>query len=370
MPDHGLIEVFRQPHGMGIRLDDGPGFVGATITPHYDSLLVKITGRAQTRANAAAKLRRALKEFRIRGVETNISFLSAVLGNDEFIDGVVTTGFIDENPYLLDPRVSIRAGREANRAQKLLAHIANMAVNGPPPSLGAALEKGSAYQPSLVDPLIPTLTPSAISHPHGAEKKATEDPTLMETLRESGPAAFAKQVREHKGALVTDTTWRDAHQSLLATRLRTYDIKEIAPATSVALANAYSIENWGGATFDVSMRFLHECPWDRLGTMRELVPNIPFQMLMRGANAVGYTAYPDNVVHAFCDRAVEHGMDVFRVFDSLNYIENMRLGIDAVGGAGGVVEAAICYTGDVMNPRDGKYTLEYYLDFARQVIHT
>lgn len=182
-----------------------------------------------------------------------------------------------------------------------------------------------------------------------------------------GPKAFAKAVRDHKGLLITDTTWRDAHQSLLATRLRTLDMLKIAPATRVAFSNAYSLECWGGATFDVAMRFLREDPWERLAVLREAVPNIPFQMLLRGANAVGYTSYPDNVVFEFCKVAKETGMDVFRIFDSVNYLENMRLGIDAVGQAGGIVEAAVCYTGDVSNPDRGMYNLEYYLEFARQL---
>lgn len=200
-----------------------------------------------------------------------------------------------------------------------------------------------------------------------AVKENAYRPSLRETYVKGGPKAFAKAVREHKGLLLTDTTWRDAHQSLLATRLRTYDIMKIAPATAIGMRNFYSLENWGGATFDVSLRFLHECPWDRLGKMREAVPNIPFQMLLRGANAVGYTSYPDNAVFKFCEVAQKHGMDVFRVFDSLNYVENMKLGIDAVGASGGIIEAAVCYTGDVTDPNT-KYNLDYYLSVARQLV--
>ena len=277
-PDTGTIEVFRMPGGMGIRLDDGPGFPGARITPHYDSLLTKITAKARNRQDAAAKLVRALKEFRVRGVSTNKSFLLNVLPNDEFLHGTVDTGFIAENPDLLEPL------KEQDRAQKLLHYIGNVIVNGVPKELGAV---GSP--PSSVDPYIPVI-----------ERKEPADeqqqrPSLKQVFDKSGPEAFAKAVRASNGLLITDTTWRDAHQSLLATRLRTRDMLDIAPATTVALQNAYSLECWGGATFDVAMRFLRECPWDRLGHLREAVPDIPFQMLLRGANAVGYTSYPDNV---------------------------------------------------------------------------
>mmetsp|Transcript_13239 Transcript_13239/g.18596 ORF Transcript_13239/g.18596 Transcript_13239/m.18596 type:complete len:1248 (+) Transcript_13239:42-3785(+) len=344
-PDTGTIDVFRMPAGMGIRLDDGPGFPGAKITPHYDSLLVKITAKAYKREDAARKLIRALKEFRVRGVTTNKSFLLNVLKNDNFLTGTVTTSFIAENPHLLEPL------QERDRAQKLLHYIGEVIINGTPKSLGAV-----GPPPSPVDPYIPTI-----------ETQPREGRSLKQIYDQDGAEAFAKAVRANEGLLITDTTWRDAHQSLLATRLRTIDMLNIAPATSVALRNCYSLENWGGATFDVSMRFLRECPWERLAAMREAVPDIPFQMLLRGANAVGYTSYPDNVVHDFCKVAKETGMDVFRIFDSVNYIENMKLGIDAVGQAGGIVEAAVCYTGDVSDPKKGKYTLEYYLNFVREL---
>mmetsp|Transcript_23557 Transcript_23557/g.36368 ORF Transcript_23557/g.36368 Transcript_23557/m.36368 type:complete len:1256 (+) Transcript_23557:126-3893(+) len=344
-PDTGVIDVFRMPAGMGIRLDDGPGFPGAKITPHYDSLLVKITAKARTRMDAAAKLVRALREFRVRGVTTNKSFLLNVLENEEFLTGVVDTSFIASNPDLLAPL------KEKDRAQKLLHYIGEVIVNGTPKSLGAV-----GPPCSTVDPYIPTLEP-----------QPKTKPGLKEVFDEGGAEAFAKAVRENDGLLITDTTWRDAHQSLLATRLRTIDMLNIAPATREALCDAYSLECWGGATFDVSMRFLRECPWDRLADLREAVPDIPFQMLLRGANAVGYTSYPDNVVHQFCQQAKDTGMDVFRVFDSVNYIENMKLGIDAVGTAGGIVEAAVCYTGDVSDPKRGMYDLEYYLSFVREL---
>jgi pyruvate carboxylase len=345
-PDTGTISVFRMPTGMGIRLDDGPGFPGAKITPHYDSLLVKITAKARSRREAAAKLIRALREFRVRGVKTNKSFLLNVLEHEQFLDGVIDTGFIAANPHLLEPL------REQDRAQKLLKYIGEVIVNGTAPSLGAV-----GAPPTSVDPIIPVIKPTGNERPRSLKKIFDED----------GAAAFAKAVRGNEGLLITDTTWRDAHQSLLATRLRTIDMRNIAPATKVALANAYSLECWGGATFDVAMRFLKECPWDRLADLREAVPDIPFQMLLRGANAVGYTSYPDNVNYEFCKMAKETGMDVFRVFDSVNYIENMKLGIDCVGTAGGIVESAVCYTGDVLNPNRGQYNLEYYLNFVREL---
>lgn len=273
-------------------------------TPHYDSLLVKITAKARNRKDAASKLIRALREFRVRGVQTNKSFLLNVLNNKDFLEGEVTTGFIADNPSLMSPL------KERDRAQKLLYYIGEIIVNGAPKSLGA-----TGAPPSSVNPIVPEI------HIDHKEKKQS----LKMIFDNHGPEAFAKAVREHEGLLVTDTTWRDAHQSLLATRLRTIDMLNIAGPTSVALRNAYSLECWGGATFDVAMRFLNECPWDRLSLLREAVPDIPFQMLLRGANAVGYTSYPDNVVFEFCKLAKEAGMDVFRVFDSLNYVENMRL---------------------------------------------
>lgn len=359
-PDTGTIEVFRQPGGMGIRVDGGPGFTGATITPYYDSLLVKVTATAMTRRDCASKLSRALHEFRVRGVSLNKSFLLNVLEHPDFVDGTVDTSFIADNPHLLQPV------RSSNRAQKLLKFVAEMVVNGPPASLGAV---GDA--PSSVDPHVPVLEvgPAPVD-PHLVHQEHPGGPgsSLRQIYVHKGPEAFAKAVRGNKGLLVTDTTWRDAHQSLLATRMRTVDMLNIAPATNVALKNAYSLECWGGATFDVTMRFLHECPWERLARLREAVPDIPFQMLLRGANAVGYTSYPDNVVFTFCDLAKKMGMDVFRVFDSLNYMPNLELGIDAVGTAGGIVEAAVCYTGDICNPEKGQYTLEYYMKFVKQLV--
>ena len=314
VPDTGVIEVFRQPTGMGIRIDDGPGFVGAKISPFYDSLLVKLTGTGRHRDDVAKTLLRALTEFRIRGVTTNIPFLRGVLQHPQFLDGTATTSFIDENPKLLGNTVAY-VGQ--NRAQRLMNFLGDTVVNGCSAELGANVREFGAPPAELV-PHVPTLVDNTAS---------MKDRSLRQIFKEDGPQAFAKEVRSTDNLLLTDTTWRDAHQSLLATRVRTRDITAIAPATAIAMKNLYSIENWGGATFDVSLRFLRECPWDRLAQMRELVPDIPFQMLLRGANGVGYTSYPDNAVHQFCDLAVKQGMDVFRIFDSLNYIENMRLGI-------------------------------------------
>eukprot|EP00924_Labyrinthula_sp_SR-Ha-C_P001521 maker-scaffold_18-snap-gene-0.46-mRNA-1 protein AED:0.10 eAED:0.10 QI:0/0/0/1/1/1/4/0/1180 len=354
-PDHGKLTVYRPPGGMGIRLDDGPGFAGAVITPHYDSLLTKLIVTASTREIAAAKALRALTEFRVRGVKTNIPFLQNVMSNEEFLSGSVTTSFIEENPDLVLPKKPRK-----NRGNKMLTYISEMIVNGQPKELGA--------QPDVkiprVDPYIPQESELKAS-------AANSQPLLKHILDKEGPAAFAKAVRDTPQLLLMDTTWRDAHQSLLATRLRTIDILNIAKATNTALGNPngmYSIENWGGATFDVAYRFLREDPWQRLELMRELVPDIPFQMLLRGANAVGYTSYADNVVYEFCKVAKEKGMDVFRVFDSLNYVENMKLGMDAVGSAGGVIEAAMGYTGDITDPSKTKYTLDYYVDLARQLV--
>lgn len=262
------------------------GYPGAPITPHYDSLLVKVTARAATFDAAVAKLTRALREHRIRGVSTNIAFLLNVLRHPAFVSGAVTTRFIEEYPEVLQAKRDVQ-----NRGEKLLRFLSSLAVNGPEKSLGAT---GSA-------PLISSPTIPALPLPRTDPSKPANKPYLRDIYVKQGPKAFAAAVRKHEGLMVMDTTWRDAHQSLLATRVRTRDLLAIAPATRQALASAYALECWGGATFDVSMRFLHECPWDRLDAMREAVPDIPFQMLLRGANAVGYTSYPDNAVYKFCD---------------------------------------------------------------------
>ncbi|KAK1788162.1 hypothetical protein P4O66_016627 [Electrophorus voltai] len=275
---------------------------------------------------------------------TNIPFLQNVLSNDQFLYGTVDTQFIDENPDLFNMKPV------QNRAQKLLHYLGHVLVNGPTTPIPVNAK------PSPVDPVVPAV-------PLG------DPPTgFREVLLRDGPEGFARAVRAHQGLLLMDTTFRDAHQSLLATRVRTHDLKKIAPFVAHNFSNLFSMENWGGATFDVAMRFLCECPWKRLQELRSLIPNVPFQMLLRGANAVGYTNYPDNAVYKFCEVAKENGMDIFRVFDSLNYLPNMLLGMEAAGSAGGVVEAAISYTGDVSDPTRQKYTLDYYLKLAEELV--
>ncbi|XGW03860.1 hypothetical protein V3C99_015200 [Haemonchus contortus] len=344
-PDSGRIEVFRSGEGMGIRLDSASAFAGSVISPFYDSLLVKIIASDRNHPNACAKMIRALKEFRIRGVKTNIPFLLNVLKLPAFMDASVDTYLIDDNPDLCKFKQS------QNRAQKLLSYLAEVQVNGPTTPLATDLK------PANVDPPVPHTRPGS-PPPTG----------LRQILVKDGPEAFARAVRRTPGCMITDTTFRDAHQSLLATRVRTYDLAKIAPFVCHSFPHLYSLENWGGATFDVTMRFLHECPWERLETLRQLIPNIPFQCLFRGANAVGYSNYPDNVLHKFCELAVKSGMDVFRVFDSLNYVPNLVVGMDAVGKAGGVVEAAISYTGDVSDKTRTQYNLQYYMDLAEQLV--
>ncbi|KAJ2314394.1 pyruvate carboxylase [Coemansia sp. RSA 2705] len=354
-PDIGKIEVYRSPGGNGVRLDGGSGFTGSIITPHYDSMLVKITCSGATFEKARRRMLASLVEFRISGVKTNMWFLQRLLSNDTFIGGACWTTFIDDSPELFT------VTKFRNRAAKLLTYLGDLVVNG-------CRIQGQVSTPAadLQEPTIPALLDA---QGQAVSVAAAPPPGWRDVLLKSGPAAFAQAVRQHPGVLIMDTTWRDAHQSLLATRLRTHDMERIAPTTAHAMANAFALEMWGGATFDVAMRFLHEDPWDRLDRLRALVPNIPFQMLLRGANAVGYTSYPDNVVFEFCKQARQHGVDVFRVFDSLNYVENLKLGIDAVRAANGVIEATVCYTGDVSNPaKHPKYTLEYYLDLVDELV--
>ncbi|XP_022650957.1 pyruvate carboxylase, mitochondrial-like [Varroa destructor] len=344
-PDCGRLEVFRSGEGFGIRLDGASAFAGAIISPYYDSLLVKVISHGTDMKASASKMQRALKEFRVRGVKTNIPFLLNVFENQTFLSGKFDTNFIDQHPELF------KLAPSQNRAQKLLYYLGNVSVNGSMTPLATNL------QPANIHPIVPQ---------HDSSAKPYQG--FKQILEKEGPEGFAKAVRRHDGLLLTDTTYRDAHQSLLATRVRTIDLLKISPFVAHRFHHFYSLENWGGATFDVAMRFLRECPWERLAEMRKLIPNIPFQMLLRGANAVGYTSYPDNVVYKFCEVARETGMDIFRIFDSLNYLPNMILGIDAVGKAGGVVEAAISYTGDVSNPNKTKYNLEYYLKLADELV--
>eukprot|EP00186_Timspurckia_oligopyrenoides_P003322 CAMPEP_0182449048 /NCGR_PEP_ID=MMETSP1172-20130603/31510_1 /TAXON_ID=708627 /ORGANISM="Timspurckia oligopyrenoides, Strain CCMP3278" /LENGTH=1222 /DNA_ID=CAMNT_0024646143 /DNA_START=59 /DNA_END=3727 /DNA_ORIENTATION=+ len=342
-PDYGRIDAFRPGEGMGIRLDSAAGFAGAVITPHYDSLLIKATAHAVSFSLAAEKLSRALGEFRVRGVHTNIPFLRKVLSHPVFLEQKVATDFIDVHPELF------HFFPQKDRANKLMRYLAEVRVNGFPMP-GADPSK----LPSHMSPVMPVF--NAHEPP---------PPGWKQVLEQHGPSGFSKAVRAFPFALFGDTTWRDAHQSLLATRLRTIDMATIAPATSRIFSGLFALEMWGGATFDVCLQ-LRECPWKRLETLRELVPNVPFQMLLRGANAVGYTSYPDNVVHEFCKEAVLAGMDIFRVFDSLNYEENLFVGMEAVAKAGGVVQADLVYTSDCIT--SSKYDLDYYMNLAERIV--
>ncbi|KAL9112387.1 MAG: hypothetical protein Q9227_003229 [Pyrenula ochraceoflavens] len=351
-PDTGKIEVYRSAGGNGVRLDGGNGFAGAIITPHYDSMLVKCTCHGSTYEIARRKMLRALVEFRIRGVKTNIPFLTSLLTHPTFIEGTCWTTFIDDTPELFTLIGS------QNRAQKLLAYLGDLAVNG-------SSIKGQIGEPKFTGEIImPTL------FDHDDKPIDTSQPCTKgwkQIIDKEGPAAFAKAVRANKGCLLMDTTWRDAHQSLLATRVRTVDLLNIAKETSWALANSYSLECWGGATFDVAMRFLYEDPWDRLRKMRKAIPNIPFQMLLRGANGVAYSSLPDNAIYHFCKQAKDNGVDVFRIFDALNDIDQLEVGMKAVMQAGGVVEATMCYSGDCLNPKK-KYNLEYYMGLVDKIV--
>jgi pyruvate carboxylase len=351
-PDTGKIEVYRSAGGNGVRLDGGNGFAGAIITPHYDSMLVKCTCHGSTYEIVRRKMLRALVEFRIRGVKTNIPFLASLLTHPTFIEGTCWTTFIDDTPELFD-----LVGSQ-NRAQKLLAYLGDLAVNGSSikGQIGEPKFKGDIIMPELLDDEGKKID---VSEPC---KKGWRN-----ILVQHGPEAFAKAVRANKGCLLMDTTWRDAHQSLLATRVRTVDLLNIAKETSHAYSNLYSLECWGGATFDVAMRFLYEDPWDRLRKMRKLVPNIPFQMLLRGANGVAYSSLPDNAIYHFCEQAKKNGVDIFRIFDALNDINQLEVGIKAVHKAGGVVEGTVCYSGDMLNPKK-KYNLEYYMDLVAKLV--
>ncbi len=344
MPDYGRMTHYRSASGMGIRLDAGTAFSGAVVQPFYDSLLVKVTASARKFHDAAHRMERCLQEFRVRGVKTNIPFLLKLIMHPTFMSGNCTTGFIDETPELFD------FPKRRDRATKLLTYLAETIVNG------NSLVKGRPRATRRVAAPVPAVNSTA-SRPDGTRQK----------LLELGPEAFAKWIRDQKPLMITDTTFRDAHQSLLATRVRTHDLLQIAEAYSRLCPDLFSIEMWGGATFDTSMRFLNECPWRRLTDLRERIPNILFQMLLRASNAVGYTNYPDNVVTAFVAEAADAGIDVFRVFDALNGVPNMRVAMDAVIKSGAICEATICYTGDITNPNRNKYTLAYYVDMAKEL---
>ncbi|QWV92978.1 pyruvate carboxylase [Geomonas oryzisoli] len=343
-PDFGTLTTYRSSAGCGVRLDAGNAFTGAQITPHYDSLLVKVSSWGLTFTEAAHIMDRSLQEFRVRGVKTNIGFLENVITHPVFLAGECNTSFIDQHPELLV------IPEKKDRANKVLNFLGDVIVNG---SAGVAKPLRSA---DLIEAAVPQVDLFA------QKPKGTKD-----ILREQGAEGLAKWVLEQKKLLLTDTTMRDAHQSLLATRVRTYDLLKIADATSHLASDLFSLELWGGATFDVSMRFLKEDPWQRLHALTEAIPNVLFQMLLRGSNAVGYTNYPDNVVQRFVAQAAESGVDVFRVFDSLNWTRGMQVAMEAVQKSGKICEAAICYTGDISDPARTKYPLSYYVSMAKEL---
>jgi pyruvate carboxylase len=355
MPDYGRITHYRSTGGMGVRLDGGTAFSGAVVFPYYDSLLVKLSSWGRTFTEAANRTERCLQEFRIRGVKTNIPFLIRLVTHPTFMSGDCITRFIDETPALFEfePR--------RDRATKLLTYIGEVIVNGNPHVKGKP--RATRREPAEI-PAISGEGATGVS-PVGGEPAP---PTgTRDRLKQLGVDGFAKWVKDQKALLWTDTTMRDAHQSLHATRFRTYDLAQIADAYSRQLAGLFSIEMWGGATFDTTMRFLRESPWQRLETLREKIPNILFQMLLRASSAVGYTNYPDNVVRETVKEAAAAGIDVFRVFDALNWTPNMRVAMEAVIESGAICEAAICYTGDILNPRRPKYNLTYYVDLAKEL---
>lgn len=343
MPDTGKIIAYRSGGGPGIRLDAGTAYTGAVITPYYDSLLVKVTAYARTPIDAIGRMQRCLNEFRISGVKTNIYFLQNMLATGDFQKGLCDVNYIDRHPELLiDPH------DVSDRGTKLLAYIGDVTING---YAGAGHQDKPDFAP------VPVLDASHEEAPRGTKQ----------LLDELGPEKFAKWVQEQKEVLFMDTTYRDAHQSLLATRVRTHDIMQAIHYTAVHVPQLFSFENWGGATFDVAYRFLDECPWKRLRAMREAAPNILFQMLTRGANTVGYENYADNVVRHFIQRAAANGVDVFRVFDCLNQLDHMTVTIDEVRKQNKLAEVALCYTGDILDPKRQKYSLQYYTDMAKEL---
>ncbi|WP_336856077.1 pyruvate carboxylase [Sinomonas albida] len=341
-PDVGKITGYRSAGGAGVRLDGGTVYQGAEISPHFDSMLVKLTCRGRDYATAVKRARRALAEFRIRGVSTNIPFLQAVLDDKDFVAGNVATSFIDERPELL------RARSSADRGTKLLTWLADVTVNKPNGEL-----------PVHADPRAKLPAVNASAAPDGSRQR----------LLELGPEGFAKALREQTAVAVTDTTFRDAHQSLLATRVRTRDLVAAGPAVSALTPQLLSVEAWGGATYDVALRFLGEDPWQRLAALRAAIPNICIQMLLRGRNTVGYTPYPEEVTNAFVKEAAETGIDIFRIFDALNDVNQMAPAIRAVRETGtAVAEVALCYTGDLLDPNESLYTLNYYLELAQKIV--
>ena len=345
-PDFGKLKVYRSAAGLGVRLDAGSAYAGAEITPHYDSMLVKVSTFGRNLEQASRTMNRALQEFRIRGVKTNISFLEKVITHPDFLASKCNTSFLDTHPEVFVFPV------KQDRANKILSYLGHTTVNGYP---GIAPAK-RLHSRDLREATVPVI-PYGQALPRGSR----------DILREKGPEGLATWARKNNQLLVTDTTMRDAHQSLMATRIRTADLERIAEATAHLGGGLFSLEMWGGATFDVAMRFLSEDPWQRLDRLREKIPNICFQMLLRGSNAVGYTNYPDNVVQEFVRHAAESGIDIFRVFDSLNWTKGMQVAMEAVRKEGAVCEASICYTGDILDPKRDKYPLEYYVNMAKEL---
>ncbi|MBA3899700.1 MAG: pyruvate carboxylase, partial [Bacteroidetes bacterium] len=344
-PDYGTIIAYRNAGGYGIRIDEGSSYPGVKISPFFDSMLAKVTASGRTLKGTSQRLHRALTEFRIRGVNTNIPFLENVINHPAFQDGKATVKFIDEHPELLEFH------EKADSGTKALKYLANVTVNGNPDVKHIDLSK------MLETPSIPEFS-----------RFADYEPGTKQLLEKLGPEKFSKWLKKEKQIHYTDTTFRDAHQSLLATRIRTKDMVAVAESFAKNHPQLFSMEVWGGATFDVALRFLHECPWKRLELLREAIPNILLQMLIRGSNAIGYTAYPDNLVEKFIEKSWEKGIDVFRIFDSLNWVESMKVSIRAVRErTGGIAEACICYTGDLQDKSKTKYSLDYYLDLARQL---
>ena len=345
MPDSGTIIAYRSSGGFGVRLDAGDGFQGAEISPYYDSLLVKLSTHAITFKQAEEKMERSLREMRIRGVKTNIPFLVNVMRNEKFRSGDYTTKFIEETPELFDIAPTL------DRGTKTLEYIGNVTINGFP-----NVEKRT--KPDYESTSIPQVSKKKIQHLYGTKQ----------LLDEKGPSGVADWVKAQDDVLITDTTFRDAHQSLLATRVRTKDMLNIASKTAEVFKDSFSLEMWGGATFDVAYNFLKENPWERLEKLRKAIPNVLFQMLLRASNAVGYKNYPDNVIQKFVDESAKAGVDVFRIFDSLNWVDQMKVANEAVQKAGKISEGTICYTGDILNPeRSNVFTLDYYVKLAKEL---
>ncbi|RYD93610.1 MAG: ATP-grasp domain-containing protein, partial [Sphingobacteriales bacterium] len=345
MPDYGTVLAYRSAEGFGIRLDEGSVYSGVKISPFFDSLLVKVTAHSSSVHDSVQKLRRALNEFRIRGVKTNIRFLLNIINHPEFIAGRATVNFLQQYPEVFNIKLA------QDRGTRILRYLAEISVNG---------------HPDVKHPDPKRTFEKPISLPFEASKGFADG--TKQRLDKMGPEAFADWLKAEKVIHYTDTTYRDAHQSLLATRVRTLDMLKAASSFAQHFPQTFSMEVWGGATFDVCMRFLYEDPWQRLRLLRAAIPNILLQMLLRGANAVGYKAYPDNLVEAFVERSAQEGIDVFRIFDSLNWLPNMERSIAAVRNrTKAIAEVAMCYTGDIQDRSRTKYTLQYYKQFAKDI---